>query len=75
MSVRAALEFIRQVRDDEALKDRIQALDCEASLEDLVEIGSQAGLAFTIDELRSAHEHDWSMRWVHYGSRNAVERA
>ena len=59
-----------RVREDEALKHQIQISDREVDLEELVDIGSQAGFVFTAEELRRAHRHDWSMRWVHYGSRS-----
>ena len=67
MSVRAALQFITQVRTDQALKEKISALGLVPDLADIVPIGAEAGFNFTVEELRRAHNHDWAMRWVYYG--------
>jgi predicted ribosomally synthesized peptide with nif11-like leader len=67
MSVRAALQFIRQVRTDLALKDKINALGPIPDLADILPIGAEAGFKFTVEELRRAHNHDWAMRWAYYG--------
>ena len=67
MSMRAALQFIRQVRTDQALKDRIKDLGMIPDLGDILPIGAEAGFNFTVEELRRAHNHDWAMRWVYYG--------
>ena len=71
MSIQSALAFIHQVRDDEAVQRRIELSDREVDPEALVAIGSEIGFVFTLEELRSAHRHDWSMRWLHNTSRRA----
>jgi predicted ribosomally synthesized peptide with nif11-like leader len=67
MSVRTALQFIRQVRAELALQDKINALGPIPDLADILPIGAAAGFNFTVEELRRAHNHDWAMRWVYYG--------
>jgi predicted ribosomally synthesized peptide with nif11-like leader len=67
VSVQSALRFIQQVRRDAALKSQVESLGPASELEPLLQIGRQAGFAFTDAELRQAFKHDWSMRWLHYG--------
>jgi predicted ribosomally synthesized peptide with nif11-like leader len=66
VSVQAALQFIRRVRQDGQLADRVRALGPEATLDQLVSIGTEAGYDVTADDLRRAHAHDWSLRWIRY---------
>ncbi len=68
MSLQAAVLFIQSAKQDTPLKDRIQSLDKEADLEDLVQIGAEVGFDFTIEELQAAYKHDWAMRWFHHQS-------
>lgn len=65
MSVQNALAFISRVRSDESLQIRL--LD----LSQAVDMGGSLGLHFTAEELRTAHAHDWAIRWLHYGSSDA----
>jgi hypothetical protein len=66
MSVQIALQFIQQLRADQGLKNRLLALDDSHNLERFVKLGSEVGLPFTVDELKAAHKHDWTMRWLLY---------
>jgi predicted ribosomally synthesized peptide with nif11-like leader len=66
VSVQAALIFIARVREDGALAERIRALGPEATLEQVASIAAGAGYEVTADDLRRAHAHDWSLRWVRY---------
>jgi predicted ribosomally synthesized peptide with nif11-like leader len=68
MSVQTALRFIQSVGEDEALRGKVRALGREADLGSLVQIGMEAGFAFTAEELRAAFERDWAIRWVFYSS-------
>lgn len=74
MSVAGALQFIRRVREDEALRGQVRALGTEADEKGLARIGAAAGLEFTVEELRAAFEHDWRMRWLHYGARHTYQQ-
>ncbi len=64
MSIQTALQFIQKVRQEEQLKNQIQALEGGAGLADLVSIGAATGFIFTAAELQQAHKHDWAMRWI-----------
>ncbi len=66
MSVQTALQFIQQLRGDEELKKRLLALNDYANLESFVKLGTEVGLTFTLEELKTAHKHDWTMRWLLY---------
>jgi predicted ribosomally synthesized peptide with nif11-like leader len=64
MSVENALRFIVAVRSDESLKDRIRLVPPEQGLEAVVRIAAEAGFAFSAEDLRAAHRHEWGMRWI-----------
>jgi predicted ribosomally synthesized peptide with nif11-like leader len=67
MSIQAALDFMRRVRDDEALRREVEALGPEAGLAAVVALAIAAGYAFTEAELRAAHRADWGLRLIHFG--------
>lgn len=67
MSVKMALEFIRQGRADESLRRQLQMLGLAPSLEDVLQVARQAGYDLTIEEMRTAFKHDWGMRWMYFG--------
>ncbi|MFB2919725.1 MULTISPECIES: Nif11-like leader peptide family natural product precursor [Aerosakkonema] len=67
MSVQAALEFIQAVRQDENLKYKIRMLMPEVNIENLVQVGMEAGFEYTPEELNIAYRHDWTMRSLRYG--------
>lgn len=69
MSVQNALEFLRQTREDESLRNQIASLQSGTELESLAEIGAEAGFVFTADELQTAFKHDWRMRWLSFSAR------
>jgi hypothetical protein len=75
MSMQVALQFIRRAREEESLQSRIQALGPAVDLAGLVEVGMEAAMAFTADELQAAFKHDWQMRWFHYSARNRYEES
>jgi len=64
MSVKNALQLIVQLRTDEALRKRLVFPDGVPELESLVRLGDKIGLSFTVEELRTAHKHDWGMRYM-----------
>jgi len=64
MSTQAALQFIRQIRHDENMKQKIKALASSDELEGLVRVGAEAGFLFSKADLQLAHKHDWVMRWL-----------
>lgn len=73
MSLQEAIQFIRQVRTDHALRDKIEALGSEADLKSIARIGTEAGFAFTPEDLQAAFKHDWAMRWLHYSTKHPYE--
>jgi hypothetical protein len=68
MSKQAALDFIAASRTRPALRDAIRSRHAERGLDALVEIGREAGFAFSAADLRAAFRHDWVMRYVRGGS-------
>ncbi|HJU64703.1 MAG TPA: Nif11-like leader peptide family natural product precursor [Gemmatimonadaceae bacterium] len=68
-----ALLFIRAVREDDELRERIARLTPSAGLDEVVAIAAEAGFLFTAAELRAAHKHDWALRWVRYSASSASE--
>jgi len=66
MSIQTALRFIQQLREDKYLKKRLLILNDCPSLESFVKLGAEVGLTFTLEELKTAHKHDWAMRWLLY---------
>ena len=66
MSYQTALQFIQQLRGDEELKNRLLTLNNNPDLESFVKIGAEVDLFFTVEELATAHNHDWAMRWLLY---------
>ncbi|MBE9198372.1 MULTISPECIES: Nif11-like leader peptide family natural product precursor [unclassified Nodularia (in: cyanobacteria)] len=69
MSVQTALQFIQQLRMDEGLKSRLLALNNHPDLASFVKLGAEFNLTFTVEELKTAHKHDWGMRWLLHNSR------
>ena len=66
MSVQNALHFIQKVGQNQTLKEKIRAMGADADLEDIVKIGAETGLDFSVEELRAAFARDWSMRRYFY---------
>ncbi len=64
MSVKNALGFIVQLRTHEELRKQLVSLDDGPGLEGFVRLGGEIGLSFTVEELRTAHKHDWGMRYI-----------
>ena len=67
MSVQNALTFLRIARCDEKLRGELAARQ-ELEWDELVRLGEQVALEFTIEELQHAHVLDWRMRWARYSS-------
>jgi hypothetical protein len=62
-----AMRFLRAVRSDAALRERLAELDPLAGLAPVVAVAADAGYSLTVDALRCAHAHDWALRQMHYG--------
>lgn len=62
----AALGFLRAVREDETLRERIRQLDPADGLEPVVRLAVAEGFAIDADTLRAAHAHDWALRLAHF---------
>ena len=75
MSLAAAIAFVRAVRADSALAERVRALGADASLDEVAAIAAAAGHGCSADELRQAHRHDWALRWLpHAAAADAPKR-
>ena len=66
MTIASALAFIRRTREDPELAAKIERLGPEATLDQLVALGSEIGLAFDVEALRAAHKHDYAFRSARY---------
>lgn len=66
MSLQSALLFVEKVAADGALREAVEALGPDADLSDLVAMGGQIDLDFSVDELREAFVRDWAMRRAHF---------
>lgn len=66
MSVQNALRFIAEVRKDPDLVRKVQDLGPGATIVRLVAMGKAKGLDFTVEELRDAYKHDWTLRRARY---------
>jgi Nif11 domain len=75
LAVKAALAFIDRVRRDERLRDKIALLGRDPSLEALARLGEAESFSFTSRELREAHRHDWTLRWLAGSSANGTPPA
>ena len=74
MSVQSALRFVHLAREDADVRVELEELGEAASLEDCAALAADLGLDFTGDDLLTAFQHDWRMRWVHYRRREPDER-
>lgn len=70
MTLQAALKFIQCVGSDPLLQRQIEGLDNQSELSDLIQLGAQQGLQFTMTDLQAAHKHHWNMRWLRYNSQS-----
>lgn len=67
MSLKAAFQFIKAVRECQDLQASLQNLGQAVSGEELVQLGKEAGFDYTESELQTAFKHDWAMRSLRYG--------
>ena len=66
MATGEAMRFLRAAREDEALAERVRALNPEDGLEPVVAFARDAGFDVTADALRAAFAHDWGLRRALY---------
>ncbi len=71
MSVQNALYFIQKVGEDDRLKEKIRVMGSNVGLQDMVKMGAEMGLGFSVNELRIAFSKDWAMRYFFYAERNS----
>jgi len=64
------MRFIQKVEQDNELKAKIRSGFPGLDLEDLVKIGTESGLAFTVSDFRTAFTKDWAARWAFYSVRD-----
>lgn len=69
MSLEQALHFLSRVRNDQLLCARIIDEQDEITTDELVAIGNEQGYLFSDVELAQAYRHEWTMRRMHYRSR------
>jgi predicted ribosomally synthesized peptide with nif11-like leader len=67
-----AMRFIRVLREDDALGEKVRALDPAAGLDPVVALAREAGFDLTAEDLRAAHAHDWGLRRALY-ARDATD--
>ncbi|WP_309387787.1 Nif11-like leader peptide family natural product precursor [Cerasicoccus frondis] len=73
MSISSATEFMRSIRQDDALRAKVAVIVETASLDDIVAIGEGAGFNFTAEDLRVAYSHDWEMRMMRHRGRTSFK--
>jgi predicted ribosomally synthesized peptide with nif11-like leader len=62
------MRFIAAARSEPALRARLDRAP-ESGLEPVVRIAAELGFAFTEEDLRAAHKHDWGLRRMRYLNR------
>ena len=65
MTIQAALNLLRDLRREPALRERLAALRPDLCAADLVRLGAERGQCFDEASLRLAFRHDWQMRMAH----------
>lgn len=65
--VQAALDFIAHVRAETSLRERVRDEAADGDLDEVVRLGAECGLHFTVDDLRAAFAQDWAMRRLLHG--------
>jgi predicted ribosomally synthesized peptide with nif11-like leader len=68
MSIQAALHFLDAARSQVALRDQLEALPYNTTLETVVSLAASLGYQFTVDELRTAFNSDYQMRLLRYNN-------
>ena len=71
----AALGFLRALREDAAIRARVERLDPADGLGPVVAIAADAGFLLTAASLRRAHGYDWALRQARYAAPSAVHPA
>jgi hypothetical protein len=61
----AALGFLKELREDPAVRESVADRQADLSPEDLVALGASLGWRFDAQELREAFRQDWLLRWLH----------
>lgn len=72
MSVKNALRFVHIFRNDETLRHQILSCNPSPNLKKLVTLGAEMDLAFTVEDLTIAHQHDWALRWMLYSQNSKI---
>ena len=65
MSIQAALDFFRTVRQRPDLQARMTDWGPAPSASQLVDLAGELGFTVTESDLMAAFRHDWVMRWLH----------
>jgi predicted ribosomally synthesized peptide with nif11-like leader len=66
MSIQQALQFIQEIRSDDKLREEVASSRMAGVLQELVSLGAERGFDFSEEELRRAHQHEWTMRWIRH---------
>ena len=69
MSLENAFHFLSNLRKDQTLQAQLLKVQDELCVVSLVSIGKKLGYLFDAAELNQAYKHEWTMRWIHYRSR------
>lgn len=67
MSLKSALEFLHWLR---VHRDEADPVADDGDLDSFVGLAEGRGLQLTVNDLRSAHAHDWALRWLASGLGN-----
>lgn len=70
MSLQHALSFITMVRQNDVLREELQALEpggTGGTLNEYVAAGARQGMHFSVEELEAAFRHEWTMRSIGFG--------
>jgi predicted ribosomally synthesized peptide with nif11-like leader len=66
------MAFIRGVREDTALAERVSAVDPAEGITPVLRIAADAGFAIEAADLQAAHAHDWALRRVAYATADSA---
>jgi predicted ribosomally synthesized peptide with nif11-like leader len=67
----AALAFLRRLREDSGLAQKLRGLEPIDALEPVIALAASTGYRFSAEDLRTAHRLDWQLRRAAYASASA----
>jgi hypothetical protein len=70
----AALGFLKELREDPAVRESVAHRQDDLSPEDLVALGASFGWHFDAQELKEAFRQDWLLRWLRFRAKRREVR-